>query len=50
MLRQKKHRRALWPAPFAAAPIAAHAGAVAPKGLLQYAGSYVPHIAGVISR
>ena len=30
MLRQKKHRRALWAAAFAAAPIGAHAGPVAP--------------------
>ncbi|MGC8520028.1 MAG: PEP-CTERM sorting domain-containing protein [Steroidobacteraceae bacterium] len=31
MLRQKKHRRALWAAAFAAAPIGAHAGPVAPN-------------------
>ena len=31
MLRQKKHRRALWAAAFAAAPIGAHAGPVAPS-------------------
>jgi hypothetical protein len=30
MLRQKRHRRALWAAAFAAAPIGAHAGPVAP--------------------
>ena len=31
MLRQKRHRRALWAAAFAAAPIGAHAGPVAPS-------------------
>lgn len=30
MLRQKRHRRALWAVAFAAAPIGAHAGALAP--------------------